>query len=148
MSEIKIEKAAKHHIPGLYALIRELAIYEKAEPELWMTKETYYEAFAKAHFEAIVALSEDEVIGVCVYYQTFSTWKGKMLYLEDFVVKESHRRHGLGQLLWDRLLEICKEEEYKLMKWQVLDWNEPALKFYEKNSATIEKEWWNGKIIF
>ncbi len=79
---------------------------------------------------------------------TFSTWKGKMLYLEDFVVKEAFRKKGVGQVLWNKYIDIAKEKDCALVKWQVLDWNEPAVKFYEKNGATIEKEWWNGKIIF
>jgi len=83
-----------------------------------------------------------------LYYMTFSTWKGKMLYLEDFVIKKGFRRLGIGQLLFDAFLETAREKGCKLTKWQVLDWNETALKFYEKNNAIIEKDWWNGKIIF
>jgi len=148
MEDIIIKKAEEAHIKGLYHMIEELAVFEKARDEMWMSLDDYYDAFAKDHFRAIVALEADEVVGTCVFYHTFSTWKGKMMYLEDFVVKESHRRHGVGQLLFDRLKEICKEEDFKLLKWQVLDWNTTALGFYEKNNATIEKEWWNGKIIF
>jgi len=148
MSDITILPAEKKHIEGLYRMIEELAVFEKAREEMWMTLEDYYDAFAKAHFRAIVAVEGETVVGTCVFYHSFSTWKGKMMYLEDFVVKSSHRRHGVGQRLFDRLKEICKEEDFKLLKWQVLDWNTTALSFYEKNSATIEKEWWNGKIIF
>lgn len=148
MNQIHIVSAERKHIAGLYKMIEELAIYEKAREEMWMSLDDYFDAFAKAHFRAIVAVEDDAVVGTCVFYHSFSTWKGKMLYLEDFVVKESHRRHGLGHQLFNRLLAICKEEDFKLIKWQVLDWNVPAIKFYEKNGATIEKEWWNGKIIF
>ncbi len=148
MKDIIIKKAAKEHIEGLYRMIEELAVFEKARDEMWMSLDDYYNAFEKSHFRAIVALDNNEVIGTCVFYHTFSTWKGKMMYLEDFVVKESHRRYGVGQQLFDRLKELCIEEDFKLLKWQVLDWNTIALNFYEKNNATIEKEWWNGKIIF
>lgn len=148
MNNIKVVKAQEEHIPGLYKLIEELAVFEKARDEMWMTLEQYQEAFAKAHFRAIVAIKDQQVVGTCVFYQTFSTWKGKMMYLEDFVVKESYRRHGVGQLLFDELISISKSEDFKLLKWQVLDWNDTAVAFYEKNNATIEKEWWNGKIIF
>ena len=71
-----------------------------------------------------------------------------MLYLEDFVVRETYRQNGVGQLLYNELVSIAKAEGLKLMKWQVLDWNEPAIKFYEKNEAVIEKEWWNCKLVF
>ena len=76
---------------------------------------------------------------------TYSTWKGKMLYLEDFVVAQSHRRRGIGQLLFDAYKAEAIEKKAKLIKWQVLDWNEPAIAFYEKNGATIEKGWYNVK---
>jgi GNAT superfamily N-acetyltransferase len=79
---------------------------------------------------------------------TYSTWKGRMLYLEDFVVKERSRRQGIGQLLFDAFLAEAKARGCRLAKWQVLDWNTPAVNFYEKQSAIIEQEWWNGKILF
>jgi len=78
---------------------------------------------------------------------SYSTWKGKMLYLEDFVVKETFRQKGVGQLLFDAYLAVAKEKKAVMVKWQVLDWNEPALNFYERNNAIIEKNWWSGKIF-
>ena len=83
-----------------------------------------------------------------LYYMTYSTWKGKMLYLEDFVVKADQRNKGIGQLLFDAFIEVAKAKKCRMVKWQVLDWNEPAIRFYEKNNATIETEWWTAKIIF
>ena len=148
MSEIRIFEAQAEHIPGIYALVEELAIYEKARHEMWLNLDDYKKLFSENAFESIVAVANDEVIGTCVFYNTFSTWKGRMLYLEDFVVKESARRYGVGQLLFDHFSAIAQERGCALIKWQVLDWNEPALRFYEKNQATIEKEWWSCKIVF
>jgi len=85
---------------------------------------------------------------MALYYMTYSTWKGRMLYLEDFVVQEAFRKAGIGQQLFDGFLQEANNKGCKLVKWQVLDWNVPAIKFYEKNKAIIEKEWWNGKILF
>jgi GNAT superfamily N-acetyltransferase len=82
-----------------------------------------------------------------IYYETFSTWKGRMLYLEDFYVKETARRFGVGQKLFNAFHETAREKDCKITKWQVLDWNIPAVKFYKKNNAIIEKEWWNVKIF-
>ena len=79
---------------------------------------------------------------------TFSTWKGRMMYLEDFVVNPEYRGQGIGQQLFDSFIAEAKAQDCNLVKWQVLDWNEPAVRFYERNKATIEKEWWNGKIVF
>lgn len=148
MSEIRIFDAQAEHIPGIYSLVEELAIYEKARHEMWLTLDEYKELFSEQAFEAIVAVANDEVIGTCIFYNTFSTWKGRMLYLEDFVVKASARRYGVGQLLFDKFTAIAQQRGCALTKWQVLDWNEPALRFYEKNNAIVEKEWWNCKIVF
>jgi GNAT superfamily N-acetyltransferase len=70
-----------------------------------------------------------------------------MLYLEDFVVEEDYRSFGVGQLLFENVLEQGRKKACKLVKWQVLDWNKDAIRFYERNKATIEKGWWNGKIF-
>ncbi len=145
---ISIVTAESEHIPDIYSLVEELAVFEKAREEIWLTLEDYQQLYRDGAFEAIVALSEEEVIGTCIYYMTFSTWKGKMLYLEDFVVRESERGLGVGQLLFDEFLQIAKNKGCALAKWQVLDWNEPAVKFYSKNNVIIDDGWWTCKIIF
>jgi GNAT superfamily N-acetyltransferase len=144
---VQIEKATAADLPGIHALVRELAIYEKAESEFIAGLDEYQRDFAEGAFEAIVAKSDGKVVGMVLYYPTYSTWKGKMLYLEDFVVLQAYRRDGLGQTLFDAFLEQARAQGCRLVKWQVLDWNEPALRFYLKNNAIIEKEWWNGKIF-
>ena len=82
------------------------------------------------------------------YYIAYSTWRGRMLYLEDFVVAEAHRSSGLGQRLFDTFVAVAREKDCRMVKWQVLDWNVGAIRFYERQNATIETEWHNGKIIF
>ena len=79
---------------------------------------------------------------------TYSTWKGRMMYLEDFVVKSSHRRLGIGQQLFDAVVATAKDWDCKMMKLQVLHWNEPAIEFYKKNQAFIDKEWYDCKFYF
>lgn len=142
-----IRKASSEDLADIYELVRDLAIYEKAEAAFVAPLEVYKENFEKDVFDAIVAEVNGKVVGMCLYYLTFSTWKGRMLYLEDFVVKEEYRRTGIGQLLFDEFIQEAKRLDCQLTKWQVLDWNTPAVKFYEKNKATIEKEWWNAKIF-
>lgn len=144
---IQIRKAVLTDLPYIHELVRELAIYENGEHEFTATLQDYQDDFNANIFEALVAAKDGKIVGMTLYYMTYSTWKGRMLYLEDFIVKEKFRRFGIGQLLWDAFLEVAKEKGCRLTKWQVLDWNKPALKFYEKNNATIEKEWWNGKIF-
>ena len=71
-----------------------------------------------------------------------------MLYLEDFIVRESERGEGIGKLLFDAFLEEAKRQNVALVKWQVLKWNEPAIHFYEKYPTTFDDEWYDGKIYF
>ena len=145
---IIIRKAQKEDIPIIHDLVKELAIYEKAEEEFVVTIEEYERDFEDQAFEALLAEAEGQVVGMVLFYMTYSTWKGRMLYLEDFVVRSTHRKMGIGELLFDAFLETAQQKKSKLVKWQVLDWNKPALNFYQKYNAIIEKEWWNGKIIF
>ena len=147
MGKITVQKANKNHLTGIYALVKELAAYEKEPEAVTTTLEDYYNNFAEGVFEANVALDGEKVIGTTIYYMSYSTWKGKMLYLEDFVVQESYRQKGVGQLLFDAFLATANEKEAVMVKWQVLDWNEPALNFYARNNAIIEKNWWSGKIF-
>ncbi len=140
-----LRKATIKDIPAIYNLVEALAIYENEPEAVTATVEDYLNDFEAGIFQAHVATIDDTVIGMALYYMTYSTWKGRMLYLEDFVVFEEHRRKGIGQLLFDAVLQEGKDRGCRLVKWQVLDWNDPAVRFYEKNKATIEKEWWNCK---
>lgn len=146
-SSIIVERAKREDLKAIHQLVRELAIFEKAESEFIAGLDDYYRDFDAGIFESIVVRVDGKVAGMALYYMTYSTWKGRMLYLEDFVVLGAYRGEGLGQKVFDAFLDRARELECRLVKWQVLDWNEPALKFYLKNDAIIEKEWWNGKIF-
>jgi len=146
--EIILRKAKKADLPAIHELVRELAIYEKAEHEFTASLEDYYRDFEADIFDAHVAEVDGEVVGMALYYMTYSTWKGRMFYLEDFVVKEAYRRYGIGQRLFDAFVAEARRRECRMAKWQVLDWNEPAVNFYKKNNAVIESNWWNGKLFF
>ncbi len=145
MIQANIRSATLSDMPAIHNLVRALAIYEKAEEEFVATLDEYKRDFQDQVFEAILAEVEGEIVGMVLFYLTYSTWKGKMLYLEDFVIKQNFRRYGIGQQLFNAFLEKARMLECKLVKLQVLDWNEPAIKFYEKNGCIIEKEWWNCK---
>src|SRR5690606_36168949 len=145
--EIIIRSAEKSDMEVVLSLVKELAEYEKAPEQVTATPDDYRRNFEEGVFEALVAEMDGEVVGMALYYLCWSTWRGRMLYLDDFVVRQSHRRYGIGQLLFDAFMEKAREKDCFLVKWQVLDWNEPALRFYEKNQAIIETEWWNGKIF-
>lgn len=142
-----LRKATKQDLQAVLDLVNELALYEKAPQEVTVTLADYEKDFNNKVFDIILAEQEHRIVGIVFYYMAYSTWKGKMLYLEDFVVKEELRGKGIGKLLFKAFLGEAKNLGASLAKWQVLDWNEPAINFYEKYNSTIEKEWYNGKIL-
>ena len=153
-NNIIIRLAKEADMPAIHALVHELAVYERAPEAHTATVEDYLRDFKAGIFESHVAVNMDkslgkqgEIVGMIFYYMAYSTWKGRMLYLEDFVVTENYRQYGVGQMLFETFLEIARQKECRLVKWQVLDWNEPAIKFYRKNEAIIENDWYNGKIF-
>ena len=144
-NKVLIRPATESDIPGIHALVYELAVYEKEPEAVFTTPEEYLEDFRNGLFESHVAEMEGKVVGMTLFFMMYSSWKGKMLYLDDFVVNEQYRRFGVGQKLYDAFIEEGRRRSCRLVKWQVLGWNEPAIKFYEKNEAIIEKGWWNVK---
>jgi GNAT superfamily N-acetyltransferase len=146
--KIEIRAAQLKDVPDMHALMYELAVYEN-EPEAVATSVEEYETdFSNGLFEGFVAEVDGKIVGMTLYFMAYSSWKGKMLYLDDFVITEDFRRFGIGQMLYDTFLAEAQKRGCRLAKWQVLDWNDPAIRFYEKNNATIEKGWWNVKKIF
>jgi len=140
-----IRRAEKKDCARLLELIQELADYEKAPEEVTVSL---------SHFEeipiwwAFVAELNGKVEGFALYYIRYSTWKGQCLYLEDFLVTEKLRGQGAGKLLFDRIIQEAKDKGFTRMVWQVLEWNTPAINFYNKYKATLDPEWINGILDF
>ncbi|NVK64581.1 MAG: GNAT family N-acetyltransferase [Flavobacteriales bacterium] len=134
----------------LIDLIKGLAKYEKEPLEaVENTPEKLgADLFDSKLCEAIIAEKDGEVIGFSIYYTSYSTWKGPCMYLEDLYVIPEARGTGAGGKLFDRIVEIARERNYARMDWQVLDWNTPAIEFYKKRGATIDEEWFNGRLFF
>ena len=144
-----IRIAKRSDVPAIFALIQELALYEKAPEQVTNTVENLrIDLFDKQLCGAIVAEINEEIVGFALYYTSYSTWKGACLYLEDFYVKEEFRKLGIGQQLFDEIVLIAKARNVKRMDWQVLEWNEPAIRFYEKQQALLDPEWLNGRMFF
>ncbi|MBK9103158.1 MAG: GNAT family N-acetyltransferase [Saprospiraceae bacterium] len=146
--KINIRKADSGDLGAIHSLVRELAEYERGLDKVTTTPESYRADFARDAFEAFVAEMEGEIVGMALYCGMFSTWRGRMLYLEDFIVKEAMRGHGIGKLLFEAFLEEARRQEVALVKWQVLNWNEPGLNFYRKYETSFDDEWVDCKIFF
>jgi GNAT superfamily N-acetyltransferase len=145
---IEIRIGTKADIPFALNLVKELAVYEKAPTEVEVTIEemTEWGFGTDKQFDFFVALESNAIVGLALYYYKYSTWKGKCLFLEDIIVTEQQRGKGLGKLLFDKVVQVGKEQKVRRMEWQVLDWNTPAIDFYKKYDATLDGEWVNCKL--
>jgi GNAT superfamily N-acetyltransferase len=143
-----IRKGMPEDAAAIHRLIVELAIYERAEQEVTTTVDQLREdGFGdNAIYRLFVAEVEGEVVGMALWYEKYSTWKGRCGFLEDLVVRESHRGKGLGKALFLAVVDACAVADYGRMEWQVLDWNEPAIGFYKSLGADLDPEWLNGKL--
>ena len=140
-----IREGRKTDLPQVLALVKELALYEKAPHEVTNTVERMeHDGFGhNPIYGLFVAEDNNRIVGISIYYWRYSTWKGKRLYLEDIVVTESERGKGTGKLLFDRTMQHALDENCTGMMWQVLEWNEPAINFYKKYGAKLDDEWTN-----
>lgn len=148
--EIELRKAVKEDLPEVLSLIKELAEFEKQPQEVTITL-PQLETDGFGHhplYWIILAIHQQQIVGMSFYYIRYSTWKGRCLYLEDLVVKEAYKQKGIGSQLFEATIDEAKKMGAKLMTWQVLDWNEPAIQFYKKYHAELDDEWLNGKIRF
>lgn len=145
-----IRKATKKDLPDVLSLVKELALYENAPEEVTITLDELENDGFGEHpiYWILLAENESGIMGMSFYYIRYSTWKGKTLYLEDLVVKEQFRGNKIGEALFEATISAAKEMNAKLMTWQVLDWNEPAINFYKKFNAEMDPEWINGKLRF
>ena len=127
-------------------LVHELALFEKAPEEVTVTLQHFEESGfgPQPVWWAFVAEIDGIVVAFALYYIRYSTWKGQRMYLEDILVTKEMRGKGLGSLLFERLITEAQERKLNGMVWQVLEWNEPAIRFYKKYHASFDTEWVNG----
>lgn len=141
-----IRLGEERDIPDLLRLIKDLALYEKAADEVINTEAKLLADWKGDWFEFLVAEHESKVVGISLYYKRYSTWKGCCFYLEDLYVQPEMRGKGYGLALLQETAKIAKRAGADRLDWQVIDWNSPAVEFYEKLGAHIEKVWWNCKL--
>jgi GNAT superfamily N-acetyltransferase len=146
--KVRIRRAEEQDLPSVYALIKELALYENAPDEPTNPIGTFLKDGSGTHPKYYVLLAEvgDDIVGIALYYLGYSTWKGSMMYLDDLVVNEQYRRHGIGGLLLQSLVEAAREHGAQQLRWHVLDWNEPAIAFYKKIGASLDPTWITCKL--
>ncbi len=141
--DYNIRQARETDMQQVLALIRELADFEK-EPDAVEVKasDLIKDGFGKNKlFQCFVAVKDKEIGGMALVYPRYSTWKGAVLHLEDLIVSEKVRGSGLGTALLDEVVKYGNELGVKRISWEVLDWNDPAIAFYEKKGARVMRDW-------
>jgi len=150
MESITVRTAGPKDMGRVLELIKELAEYENEPDAVLNTEEQLVEDGFGTNkvFDCFVAVNNDIIVGFALFYTGYSTWNGKTLYLEDFIVEEASRGLGAGRALFDAVVQEAKKRKVRRMDWQVLEWNELAIEFYKKNDALLDAEWLNGRLFF
>ena len=145
-----IRPGKKSDISQVFELIKELAEYEKALDKVSNTVEKLEEDGFGPNpvYELFVAEIENNIVGIALTYYRFSTWRGKVMYLEDLIVREHMRRKGIGKKLFDMVLDHAKVTSCVGLSLQVLDWNELGINFYKKYNMEFDDEWINCYLEF
>ncbi len=150
---IQIRTATRKDAAAAHQLICELAKFENALEEVTTTLEQFEEdGFGEKPLyylkvaEEIDVDGKAKVVGMCLFYVIYSTWKGKIVYLDDLVVTQSHRRQGIGKQLIDALFKEAHKMGANQVRWHVLDWNEPAIQFYKQLGMKLESDWITCKL--
>ena len=141
---MKIRPATPEDIPTILQLIRDLATYERAPDEVTATEKQLNEVLfgERPTAEVVLAFEGEAPAGFAVFFHNFSTWLGQPgLYLEDLFVRPEMRGKGYGRALLAHLAQIARDRGCGRMEWAVLDWNEPAIQFYEALGAKPMHEW-------
>jgi len=140
--QVSFRKASEEDFPAVLGLIKELALYEKAPEKVTNSVEQMQN---EQHlFRCYVAEKQDgEIIGMALYFFAYYTWVGKSLYLDDIYVKPAYRKHKIGSALLRQVFRDARAEQCKRVRWQVLDWNTPAIEVYKRYGAEIADEWLN-----
>lgn len=145
---MNIRVGQKEDMVSVLKLIQELANFEKEPDAVIITVEDLIrDGFGEQPlFHVFVAETDSdsnnkEIVGIAFYYYRYSTWKGKIIHLEDLVVKHDRRGQGIGYALYSEIMKQAQRDNVKRIDWNVLDWNTPAIDFYEKTGAKVLKEW-------
>lgn len=141
--EFLIRKAKTTDMSKVLDLIVELAIFEK-EPlavEISVDDLIQHGTGSSSDFDCFVAEAANDIVGIALVYTRFSTWKGRVLHLEDLIVSKNMRGKGVGSALLDRVVKHASDLKVKRVSWEVLDWNTPAIQFYEAKGADVKRDW-------
>lgn len=143
MKKVHIREANATDAAGILSLIQELADFERAPDAVAVTElELIRDGFGEnPQFKCFVATLDQHIVGIALFHPCYSTWKGRSWHLEDLIVTELHRGKGIGFALLQKFISFAHASGVRRIQWAVLDWNTPAIDFYEKHGATVFSDW-------
>lgn len=143
-----IRKATIDDAELIHSMIKELAEYERAPEKVTLELDQFIEDGFKENplFETVILEHNGKCVGFALYFFRYSTWKGRSLYLEDLYVRPEARGNKLGLKVMHYLADIARRTSCGRFEWQVLDWNEPSIKFYQSLGAELDGEWINCRL--
>jgi GNAT superfamily N-acetyltransferase len=138
-----IRKGVEKDMQSVHSLITELAVFEKEPKAVEITVHNLIEdGFSEnPKFNVFVAEEENKIIGIALFYERYSTWKGKTIHLEDLIVTKSRQKIGAGKALYTAVLKYAFENDFNRVAWEVIDWNKNAIEFYKSTGATYLNDW-------
>lgn len=138
-----IRKGTERDMKSVLNLINELAIFEKEADAVEITVEDLInDGFSdNPKFKTFVAEENNAIIGIALFYERYSTWKGKTIHLEDLIVTKQRQKIGAGMALYTAVLKYAYENDFNRVAWEVIDWNTNAIEFYKSTGATYLNDW-------
>jgi GNAT superfamily N-acetyltransferase len=138
-----IRRGLEEDMQAVHNLIMELAIFEKEPDAVDITVDDLInDGFSdNPRFKIFVAEENETIIGIALFYERYSTWKGKTIHLEDLIVTKSRQKIGAGKALYTAVLNYAYENDFNRVAWEVIDWNTNAIEFYKSTGATYLNDW-------
>ena len=138
-----VRKGEKEDMKNVMRLIKELAAFEKLPNEVEISEADLIKDGFSEHpkFMTFVAEENNEIIGATLFYERYSTWKGRVIHLEDLIVTQQKRGFGVGMALYTAILKYAYDMGAKRVVWDVLDWNQNAIDFYKSTGANVLEDW-------
>jgi GNAT superfamily N-acetyltransferase len=139
----KVRLGQKEDMQSVFNLITELAVFEKEPDAVEITvTDLVRDGFSETpKFKVFVAEQEHNIIGIALFYERFSTWKGRTIHLEDLIVTKSKQKIGAGKALYTAVLKHAYDNNFNRVAWEVIDWNTNAIDFYKSTGATYLNDW-------
>jgi|TARA_B110000046_G_scaffold79017_1_gene87081 GNAT superfamily N-acetyltransferase len=138
-----IRLGEKKDMPSVLDLIIELAVFEKEPDAVEITlADLVRDGFSeKSMFKVFVAEQDNKIIGIALFYERYSTWKGRTIHLEDLIVTKNKQKIGAGKALYSAVLKYAYDNNFNRVSWEVIDWNTNAIDFYKSTGATYLNDW-------